>query len=189
MPIVYEISVEYCRIHFQGFMCISLDIILSDSIRSCAYMVRTRAYTVKEPLVWECLYHKYVYTMKMPKQWMCLYVENAYTIKVTTRQMCLYDNMMRVFTALFHIWYALGYSSIYVEVTRVPWTYLSLVARIESKAVVRLNSMIAPQPTAHSAARKTDCTNSCITRQLENKRTSSLVSDYKYSHRVKGAVS
>ena len=110
---------------------------------------------------------------------MCLYIENAYMVEVSTRQMYLYDNMMRVrvFMALFHIWYTRGYSSIRFEVTRVPWTYLSLVVRIEYKAVVRLNGMIVPPPTAHSAALKTDCTDSYITRQLENKRTSSLVSD------------
>ena len=106
---------------------------------------------------------------------MCLYNENAYTVEVTTRRMYSYNDMMRVrvFTALFHIWHARGYSSTYFEVTRVPWTYLSLVARIESKAVVRLNGMIVPRPTAHSAALKTDCTDSYITRQLENKCTSS----------------
>ena len=80
----------------------------------------------------------------------------------------LYDEMVRVrvFTALFHIWYAPGYGTMTIKVTRVPRTYLSLAARTESKAVVGRNGMIVPPPTAHSAALRTDCTDNCITKQL-----------------------
>ena len=48
---------------------------------------------------------------------MCLHGENSYTVEVTTRQVYLYDDMMRVrvFTALFHIWYARGYSPIMIQ--------------------------------------------------------------------------
>ena len=60
------------------------------------------------------------------------------------------------------------------KVTRVPKTYLSLVARTESKVVVLRNDMIVPPPTAHLAAPRTDCADSCITSQLEIKRVASL---------------
>ena len=45
-----------------------------------------------------------------------------------------------------------------------------LVDRTESKAVVGRNGMVVPPPTAHSAAPRTDCADSCITSQLEIKR-------------------
>ena len=69
---------------------------LSDNIRSCAYMVRMRAYMVRMPI---------------PEIY--LYGDNVYTVEVTQR-MSLYDDMMRVwvFLALFRIRYACEYSSI-----------------------------------------------------------------------------
>ena len=57
---------------------------MSDNIRSCAYMMSIRAYTVNRPVWWECLYQKCAYTVKM------LYGENAYTVKMPTRWMCLH---------------------------------------------------------------------------------------------------
>ena len=65
--------------------------------------------------------------ISIPK--LCLYGEDAYTIEGRLHGRCDHtiDTMrVRVFTALFHIWYARGYSSICFVVTRVPLTYLSL---------------------------------------------------------------
>ena len=107
--------------------------------------------------------------VRMPIPEICLCGEDAYTIEVPMRRMHLYDDMMRVqvFTALFHIWYAPRYSPIKkIKVTRVPWTNLSLAARTISKAVLRMNGMIVPPPTAPSAALKTDFSDICITRRL-----------------------
>ena len=61
--------------------------------------------------------------------------------------------------------------------TLVPSIYLSLAARLESKAVVITNNMIAPPVIAPSTALKTDFTDNCVTRWLQDKRSSSLVSD------------
>ena len=72
---------------------------------------------------------------------------------------------VRVFTALFHNWYARGYFTTMIQVTRVPRTYLSLAARMESKAVVGSDGMIVPPPMAPSMALKTDFTDRYITRR------------------------
>ena len=65
-----------------------------------------------------------------------------------------------------YIWYARGYFTIMIQKTRVPRTYFSLVARMESKAVDGSDGMIVPPPMASSTALKTDFTVNYITRRL-----------------------
>ena len=86
------------------------------------------------PIQYNVLYGENAYTRNMPVWWK---MHEWWSVPIRWR--CLHDrrwlhggctctiNMMRVrvFTSLFHIWYARGYSSICFVVTRVPWTYLS----------------------------------------------------------------
>ena len=51
-----------------------------------------------------------------------LYGEDAYTVDEPIRRMYLYNDMMRlrVFTTLFHIWYARGNSPIMIQSNKCP---------------------------------------------------------------------
>ena len=90
--------------------------------------------------------------------------------------MCLYDEhdtgtgIHALISCLVCAWVFLD---MFRKVTRVPWTSLALSGRTESKVVIRRNGMIVPPPTAHLAAPRTECNDSCITSQLEIKRTCS----------------
>ena len=100
----------------------------------------------------------------MPKPEMCLYGEDAYTVDVPIRRMYLYNDMkrVRVFAALFHLWYARGYFPTMIQSNTCLLDEFVIAAIILSKAVVRMNGMIVPPPTEPSAALKTELTDNCI---------------------------